>query len=173
MFMKWKRAVPLWIALLSGTGCENDGAATNPTPSSGEAAGNKAPPGKVQGESANWRVVVTSAKKAKEPGPGPESSRSDAFLVDVEIEYLGPAQELKAPDVGLQSGNGPPAKFMGVTALDDERKSMAWLGFEGTQAVKTGDRFNVTYVFKVPAAGDTKLVFADIPPIAIRTGGLP
>ena len=118
----------------------------------------------AQGESKNWKVIVTSVKKF--PNDKTDASQPrDSVEVRLELVYAGPPRAVGPPTADLIDGKG--GKYAG-----DIRSTtvMRWVFPDGPPQVglKPGDNLSVTFSFKDPKDdGNLKLNFMDVPTISL------
>lgn len=119
---------------------------------------------KAQGESQNWKVMVTKVQKY--PNDTTDASQPrDSVEVHLELVYKGPPRAVRPPTANLVSGQG--AKNPGHI---NRTTVMRWVFPDGPPEVglRPGDDLSVTFSFKDPKDdANLKLEFMDVPPITL------
>jgi hypothetical protein len=147
---------------------------------------------KMEGQSANWKVVVAALKKtATQPpafGPTQPGKKYDVLEVTLDIEYRGPNAEVSSPAPTLFDDKGTTFKCVLVSIelpkgsekdfdspeVKELNAVMAWLSpvsndVPKRRLVKTGEKFSATISFEDPKQyTNLKLTFADVPPIPLK-----
>lgn len=167
----------LLLLLAISQGCGSKTATTSPEV-----------PALAKGESASWRVEVLSAKERKDVSD-PLKPNIGIVSPKVRVTYLGSAGSLKPPAVHiLYSFFGTEHKsplsgvtFEGGPTDPESTKILEWLmignltpaqaesGSQESRPFEHGKKFSGVLDFRYPRrdAENVKLVFADVPPIAL------
>ena len=137
-----------------------------PTPSPATASASSPTPldVKAQGESQNWKVIVTNVQKNPNDTTDPSQPR-DSVEVRLELVYKGAPRAVGPPTANLVSGQGAknPGDIRSTTV-------MRWVFPDGPPEVglRPGDDVSVTFSFKDPKDdANLKLEFMDVPPISL------
>ena len=137
-----------------------------PTPTPATAAASSPTPldVKAQGESQNWKVLVTKVQKYPNDTSDPSHPR-DSLEVRLELVYKGPPRAVRPPTATLISGDGTknPGDINSTTV-------MRWVFPDGPPEVglRPGDNVSVTFSFKDPKDdANLKLAFMDVAPISL------
>lgn len=149
---------------------------------------------KMEGQSANWKVVVAALKKTATQPPALDPTQIpgkeyDVLEVTLDIEYRGPSAEVPSPLptlvddkgktfkrvlVSIRLPNGSEIKGMDSPKAKELYAVMAWLSpisndVPKRRLVKTGEKFSATISFEDPKQyTNLKLTFADVPPIPLK-----
>lgn len=146
------------------------------TPSTQQKTNNNADTRKA--ESKNWRVTLISTEKkdrTDELKGEPRLTKSGHYMLrlTLQVEYLGPDGEVKAPDVIVIDDKDNKYERRGSvqTSPDMEAmKSIFWFLEKKTRPLKSGSRLGewLAFFFEVPSeATKLKLSFGDVPVVPI------